>query len=137
MKKRLHELSEQERIRTLDSLYTAAASVKGRAAVKSFLRDLLTESERVMLGRRILIARLLILGETCDTIRERTGAGYATIERIRRWLADQVPGYENAIRAMEEEFGKRNFREKYAKSLLFRLKKKYPLHFLLFPEPDV
>jgi|SRR3989338_1424629 len=135
MKKKVEELSEQERIATLDALYTAAGTVHGRAAMKLFLRDLLTESERIMLGRRILIARLLLQDETRDSIRERTGAGYATIERIHRWLEDQLPGYENAIAAMEEEFGKRDFKRKYAKSMLFRFKKRYPLHFLLFPEP--
>ena len=131
----ISELSEKERIATLDSLYTAASAVHGRANMKLFLRDLLTESERIMLGRRILIARLLLQNETYDSIRQRTGTGYSTIERVHRWLKDQLPGYETAIAAMEEEFGKRDFKRKYAKSMLFRFKKRYPLHFLLFPEP--
>jgi len=135
MKKRLSELGEQERIKTLDALYTAVASIKGRAAMKMFLRDLLTESERVMLGRRILIARLLLMGETYDRIHARLGAGHGTIRSVDRWLQDQMPGYENAIQAMEEEFGKRAFKKKYATSMLCRFKKRYPLHFLLFPEP--
>ena len=101
MKKKMDELSEKERIATLDALYTAAGTVRGRAAMKIFLRDLLTESERIMLGRRILIARLLLQDETAEAI----------------------------------EFGKRDFKKKYAKSMLFRFKKRYPLHFLLFPEP--
>jgi len=135
MKKKIGELSEKEKIHTLDALYTAASTVRGRAAMKLFLRDLLTESERIMLGRRILIARLLLQNETADSIRQRTGAGYTTIERIRHWLKDQLPGYETAITTMEEEFGKRDFKRKYAKSMIFRFKRRYPLHFLLFPEP--
>jgi len=135
MKKKKEELSEREQIMTLDALYTAAGTVRGRSAMKLFLRDLLTESERIMLGRRILIARLLLQDETRDAIRQKTGAGYNTIERVRHWLQDQIPGYEAAIAAMEKEFGGRNFKRKYAKSALFRLKKRYPLHFLLFPEP--
>ncbi|MDE1919709.1 MAG: hypothetical protein KGH56_03395 [Patescibacteria group bacterium] len=135
MKKKLGELSKEERTRTLDALYTAAGAVRGRSSMKLFLRDLLTESERIMLGRRILIARLLLQDETRDSIRQRTGAGYNTIERVRRWLKDQMPGYEMAIAAMEKEFGKRDFNRNYAKSMLFRLKRRYPLHFLLFPEP--
>lgn len=135
MKKRLRELSEKERIKTLDALYTAAASVRGRAAVKAFLRDLLTESERVMMGRRILIARMLLQGETYEEIGIRLGTSQPTITRVHHWLKDQVPGYEDAIRSMEKEFGQREFKSKYAKSMLFRFKKRYPLHFLLFPEP--
>jgi uncharacterized protein YerC len=135
MKKRMHELSKEEQIKTLDSLYTAAAVVRGRSAMKSFLRDLLTESERIMLGRRILIARLLLSGETYDGIYDRLGASPGTVRNVDRWLQDQMPGYENAIQAMEDEFGKREFKKKYATSMLFRFKKRYPLHFLLFPEP--
>ncbi|MFZ1075658.1 MAG: Trp family transcriptional regulator [Minisyncoccia bacterium] len=135
MKKKTEELSETERTRTLDALYTAAGAVRGRSAMKLFLRDLLTESERIMLGRRILIARLLLQDDTYDSIRQRTGAGYCTIERVHRWLKDQLPGYETAIAAMEKEFDARDSKKEYSESPLFRLKKKYPLHFLLFPEP--
>ncbi|MBX4192271.1 hypothetical protein KW798_02175 [Candidatus Parcubacteria bacterium] len=56
MKVRISSLKDHERIETLDTLYTAAAGVKGRNVMKLFLRDLLTTSERVMLGRRIMIA---------------------------------------------------------------------------------
>jgi uncharacterized protein YerC len=135
MKKRMQELSKEEQMKTLDSLYTAAGAVRGRPAMKAFLRDLLTESERVMLGRRILIARLLLSGETYEGIHDRLGASPGTVRNVDQWLQDQIPGYENALRAMEEEFGKREFKKKYATSMLFRFKKRYPLHFLLFPEP--
>lgn len=135
MKKKIEDLSLQERMKTLDALYTAAGAVRGRLAMKSFLRDLLTESERVMLGRRILIARLLLSGETYEGICTRMGTSRATVRGVHRWLNDQVPGYEDALRAMEDEFGKREFKRKYASSMLFRFKKRYPLHFLLFPEP--
>ena len=135
MKKRMGELSEKERVATLDALYTAAAGIRGRDGMKRFLRDLLTESERVMLGRRILIARLLLQGATYREVTDRLGAGHATIRIVEQWLHDEIPGYEDAIREMEREYGKREFKKKYAKSALFRLKKRYPLHFLLFPEP--
>ena len=36
---------------------------------------------------------------------------------------------------LEEELEKRELKKKYATSMLYRLKKRYPLHFLLFPEP--
>lgn len=139
MKIRAKELSDQERIEILDTLYTAAASVKGRDAVKLFLRDLLTESERIMLGRRILIARSLIAGDSHRTIEDRMGVGRDTIWRVQRWLLDKMPGYEQAIAELEKEFAARKKKDDdrflYATSALFRLKKKYPMHFLLFPWP--
>ena len=104
MKVRAKELSKEQRIATLDTLYTAAASVKGRADMKMFLRDLLTESERVMLGRRILIARYLLSHKTYREIIEELKVSHTTIGKVERWLEDQFPGYEKAIGEMEKEY---------------------------------
>lgn len=139
MKVRAKELSKENRIAVLDSLYTAASSVKGRDAVKLFLRDLLTESERIMLGRRIMIAQKIMAGIGYNEIADDMHVGKDTVARVHRWLRDQLPGYENAIKEMEKEFAARKKKADdkylYATSALFRLKKKYPLHFLLFPTP--
>lgn len=135
MKKKVNELSKDEYTQTLDALYASASAVQGPTQMKRFLNNLLTESERIMLGRRILIARLLLQGKTWDSIRQMTGTGYSTIERVQSWLHDQLPGYETVITTMKEESIQHDFKKKYATSMLFRLKRRYPLHFLLFPEP--
>ena len=137
MKRKKDDLTEKEIMRTLDALYTAASTIKGRAAMKLFLRDLLTQSERLMLGRRILIARLLLSGATYDAIRSRLGVGYATIGRVHRWLRDEFPGYEEAIKGLEKEMDKRAVRAEIKDNPFSyaALKRKYALHFLLFPEP--
>jgi uncharacterized protein YerC len=134
MKVKAKNLTDEERIKTLDALYTAAGSLKGRAAMKLFLRDLLTESERIMLGRRILIARMLLAGRTHRDIEMALGVGKDTTWKVARWLNDQMPGYEQAIAGLEKELESR--RKKYQTpplGTLAYLKKKYPLHFLLFP----
>lgn len=135
MKKKLNKLSNGEKMVTLDTLYTAASTVKGRGAMKAFLKDLLTPSERIMLGRRIIIARLLLSGETYENITRRLGVGHDTINRIQKWLEDQLPGYEEAVERVEKEFNKREEKKLYYESTLYKLKKKYPMHFLLFPTP--
>lgn len=137
MKKRASELSEQERIKTLDMLYTAASSVKGRSAMKLFLRDLLTESERIMLGRRVWIARLLLQDTRPDDIATELKVSYTTIYKVERWLNDQLPGYEQALAELEKEMDRRAVRREIKDDPFgyAALKKKYPLHFLLFPEP--
>lgn len=137
MKKKASELSQEEKMRTLDMLYTAASSVKGRNDVKHFLRDLLTESERIMLGRRIWIARLLIVGELHTAIEEKLGVARSTIWRVERWLHDQHLGYEQAIRGLEKEMDARALQSEIKADPFSyaALKRKYPLHFLLFPEP--
>lgn len=129
MRKQAKQLTEKERIKTLDALYTAAGAMKGREQTKRFLRDLLTESERIMLGRRILIAQLILSGETQRGVVERLGVGMDTVYRVHRWLRDQFPGYEEAIAALEKEQGRRKDRSAYS---VKTLRKKYPQHFMLW-----
>lgn len=137
MKRKLSELTKEEMMRTLDMLYTAAASVKGRDAMKLFLRDLLTPSERIMLGRRIWIARLILQGTSSSEIERKLRVGQNTVARVERWLNDQFPGYEKALALLEKEMDRRAVRrESFADPFSFAaLKRKYPLHFLLFPNP--
>ena len=135
MKVKAKTLSDEQRMRTLDALYSAAGSIHGRDAMKLFLRDLLTPSERIMLGRRILIARLLMEQKTYEEVSQSLGVGSDTIWKVQRWLRDQLPGYENAIKGMQEEYKRRNDKKLYATNPLYRLKKKYPWHFLFFPTP--
>ncbi|MAF59295.1 hypothetical protein CL631_00390 [bacterium] len=143
MKVKVKELSKKDRIETLDALYTAASTLKGREAMKLFLRDLLTESERIMLGRRILIARELLAGATYDSIMTSLKVGPDTVWRVHRWLLDQAPGYEEAIKNMREEVDKREEKRRIGgiytdqnwSGVVARLKYKYPIHFLLFPWP--
>jgi len=138
MKVRPRNLTKKQTIETLDALYTAAGSLKGREAMKRFLRDLLTPSERVMLGRRILIARRLLAEMSHREIAEDLGVGNDTVWKVHRWLLDSMPGYEDALDGMEREFKKRAFRAEVAYGpYSFRaLKQKYPLHFLLFSLAD-
>ena len=132
MKKRVADLSEKEVMVALDALYTAAGALEGRDAMKGFLKDLLTESERVMLGRRILVARMLLAGDTQRDIVERLGVGFGTVANVQKWLEDSMPGYEHALEGLEKEYADRKDKLSPEDSLR-RLKKKYPLHFLLFP----
>lgn len=141
MKVRSRELPTKVRMEILDTLYTAAGAVRGRDAMKLFLRDLLTPSERIMLGRRIMIARKLIAGKSHRVIEAEMKVGKDTVWRVQRWLLDQLPGYEQAVKELEKEFEGRQkkyeSKKLYATSTLYRLKKKYPLHFLLFPTPKL
>jgi len=137
MKKKPNQLTKQEYIHTLDLLYTAASSLQERDTVKRFLRDLLTPSERVMLGRRIWIARLLLAKTPQDEICRKLKVGPNTVCRVGKWLEDQFPGYEKAIQNINKEMDKRAIMREIKDNPLgyAARKKKYPLYYLLFPEP--
>lgn len=134
MKRKPKDLTKEETIATLDALYTAASAIKGRDAIKLFLRDLLTPSERIMLGRRIIIARMLIAGESYREIGQRLQVGSATVRRVERWLEDQFPGFEQAVAEMEKEFNSRSRKARIEPFSAAWMKRKYPLSFWFIPE---
>lgn len=74
--------------------------------------------------------------KTLDIAR-RLGVGRTTVSRVGRWLEDQYPGYEVAIKGIEREMDERAIqREVSAEPFSYAaLKRRYKLHFLLFPDP--
>jgi len=115
MKVRPKLLANKARIEILDTLYTTAGAVRGRSAMKLFLRDLLTPSERIMLGRRIMIARKLISGRTHRDIEADMKVGKDTVWRVQKWLDDQSKGYERAVTKLERELDARHFTRRKSK----------------------
>lgn len=137
MKKKINQLTKKEQIHTLDLLYTATSAIDGRVAIKQFLKDLLTPSERIMLGRRIWIARLLLAGTPHIDICRKLKVGPNTVWRVKKWLNDQYPGYEQAIKGIEKEMDERAIKLEIKDNPFgyTARKRKYPLYYLLFPEP--
>ncbi|HXK40773.1 MAG TPA: YerC/YecD family TrpR-related protein [Candidatus Paceibacterota bacterium] len=135
MKVRPRKLKGSDRMRYLDTLYTAISSLGSREEVKNFLRDLLTESERVMMGRRIIIAQRLLEEKSYLEIKRELGVGIDTITRVHRWLEDDIDGYEKTVKKLEKIFESRQEKidRAYVDPFSFAgLKKRYPLHFFLF-----
>ena len=134
-KKNLRKISVDDRKKCLDILWTCSASLKTREEVKNFFKDLLTPSESIMLGRRLQIAKMLLEGKSYGFIGESIGAGRSTIASVHQWLNNGFGGYEKALRSFESQLKKRFSGSEYYKDppMSFGwLKKKYPLHFLLF-----
>lgn len=135
MKIRSRKLNNKEKIEYLDALYTAVESLKSRDEVKNFLRDLLTEGERIMVGRRIVIAKRLLNEEPYEQIIREMKVGPDTIMRVHRWLEDDIEGYEKAVEKLEKvlELRQEKRDKSYVDPFSFQgLKKRYPLHFFLF-----
>ena len=135
MKVMSRKIDNKEKIEYLDALYTAVESLTSREEVKNFLRDLLTEGERIMVGRRIIIARRLLNNEPYEQIIREMRVGPDTIMRVHRWLEDDIEGYEKAVKKLEKVLESRQAKrdKAYIDPFSFEgLKKRYPLHFFLF-----
>ncbi|MBU3924501.1 hypothetical protein KJ854_01020 [Patescibacteria group bacterium] len=129
-------LEEKTKMKYLDLLWTSIARLETRDEVKHFFKDLLSESEAIMLSRRIEIAKRLIEGESYQSIANNLKVGTDTIGRVQQWLSSGFGGYEKAIAGFNQELNRRfkkNSKNAQKNPYGFEsLKQKYPFHFLLF-----
>lgn len=129
------QIDQLKRMKYLDILWTSIAGLETREEVKAFFKDLLSESEAIMLGRRIQVAKLLLEGKKYEEIIQDLRVGDDTIGKVQRWLTSGFGGYERAIKNFEAVLNKRKDMEKLSNLQPYSfdwLKRKYPLHFLLF-----
>lgn len=113
------------------------ALLESREEVKNFFKDFISETEALMLARRIQIAKLLLQGKSYEAIRENLKTSHMTIAGVHRWLQGGFGGYEKLLPRLEKELQRRaSVTEKQIEGktpYTFQwLKRKYPLHFLLF-----
>jgi uncharacterized protein YerC len=133
MRREISKIREREKQATLAALYKAAERIKGEASVQTFINDILTESERITIGRRLLIANLILTGQTYSEIHNQLGVSPNTFSRIRQWLTGRFPDYDQTLKDTYPVSSKT--RADYTKAVPFsfaHLEKKYPLHYLLF-----
>lgn len=101
------------------------SKLKNPVEAASFIRDLLSEQEVLMLARRLQIARLLESGLTYEQIEKTAKVGSNTIAKVHFWLSQYGEGYRTVLARNE----KRQSSEP-ASSLSWRsIKRKYPMYF--------
>ncbi len=137
MRRKAEELKKELREQTVEALFLAAAKAKDKKQLHSFLSTILTESEQLMIGRRLLIARMLLEGVPQTEIRYRLKVGPNTTWKVRKWLDREMPEYGTILKQIKESrrtIGpkRKPARERYDPLSFYALKKKYPMHFLLF-----
>ena len=94
------KLSKKEYNHMLNLLYSKMSKLNSKQKVADFLSDLLTESEQVMILRRLQIAKLLLEGKTYYEIRMALGVGISTIKNVRHKLDFGNGGYINFIKKL-------------------------------------
>jgi len=130
------KLESKSKKKYLDLLWSSISNLETKDEVEKFFRDLLSESEAIMLARRIEIAKCLLKGESYNSIAEKLEVGKDTIGRVQGWLVSGSGGYEKVIGSFDRQFKKQLKISRYDdKPELYSfgwLKEKYPLHFFLF-----
>jgi uncharacterized protein YerC len=82
-----------QRRQVLDRLAGIFATLKTKDNIRFFLQRLLTESELIMVARRLEVAELLTHGRTYDQIQRKLGVGVSTVRGVDRWLTDAAHEY--------------------------------------------
>jgi TrpR-related protein YerC/YecD len=81
----------------MEALFDAVKTLRTRAEVEHFLRDLCTLSELEAMAHRWQVAQLLQQGLPYLEISERTGASTTTVTRVAHWLRHGEGGYRLAL----------------------------------------
>lgn len=129
-------VDSKDKMKYLDLLWTSIAQLETRDETKQFFKDLLSESEAIMLARRIEVAKRLLDGESYEKIVADLHVGMETVSKVQRWLVSGFGGYEKAVNGFKKEterrFGKSKVMDKKTPYSFSWIKQKYPLQFLLF-----
>ncbi len=129
---KIEKLSPQSRDEALNVLYKTARNIQGEEPVITFINDLLTDSEKITIGRRVMIAMMLMEGETRTNIRERLQVSPNTVSQTRQWLNKKIPGYEEIVESYKSNPTPKQSKKLWANAFNFAgTKNKKSEHFLL------
>jgi len=139
MRKQINQNNDQLDQQAVKKLFEVAGVAAQKKQLDSFLKGLLTNSEQLMLGRRLLVAELLLSGQTQAEIIYKYKISPNTVWRINKWLIAEFPEYGLVLKEAFATKKAHNRAERMSSfdSLTFaKLKKRYPGHFLLFNLAD-
>ena len=85
----------------LKPLFEAILKLESVDECYCFFEDLCTISEIKAMSQRLEVAKMLMAGDTFNTIVEKTGASSAIVSRVNRNLQNGSEGYEIAFSRMD------------------------------------
>lgn len=117
---------EQPRV---DALAFEAFESATKISSNQKLTTLLTKKEKILIGRRLLIARAIVAGKTRMEVQAKISVSPNTFTQIRRWVDSEFSDYQPAEQKTKATTTRR---ERVKPFSLAHLEQKYPAHFLLF-----
>lgn len=85
-KVQLFQISEEDYSENLQELFSFLAKHDNPKTIREYLESVLTESELVMISRRIEIAKLLLAGHSYEEIMKKMRVGNDTVMRVKSSL---------------------------------------------------
>ena len=85
-KVKVYAVDKKERTRIINELLFVISSLKLRNDISDFFLGILTQSEILMIARRLQIAKMLLFGESYDSISNRMHVSHQTINKTEQWI---------------------------------------------------
>jgi len=98
------------------SLYQVLADLKRTDEVENFLNDVLSETEKTVLAKRLGIAYYLTKNKSYERIRDDLKVSSATIANVQKWLEEGGEGLMLALKTIEADEWAGEMAEKIGKS---------------------
>ena len=95
------KISKQEMNKMLSLLYLKIAKLKNKKEIADFLSDILMDSEKVMILRRLQIAKMLMEEKTYEEVRAKLGVGFDNIKTVRHKIDFGSGGYLKFIKEIQ------------------------------------
>lgn len=125
--KRYHFLTEKDFFNAFNRLQDAFLAAKDGNEVKEIINGLLTNDEKIRIGRRILVAEAIKSNITFREIIELSNVGYTTIALVSK-LLDSHPKCFDLIferrKKLENEYQNKKYKSVGGSKLVFK-KKEY------------
>ena len=82
---------------SIEELLAVILSLRDMEECRAFFSDLCTVQELISLSQRLQVAKLLLAGETYESIRQQVPASSSTITRINTALQFGSGGYSSVL----------------------------------------
>ena len=90
-------------VKIFPSLYQVLADLKKPEDVASFLEEVLSETERTVLAKRLAIAYWLNKNKSYDKIRQELKVSSATVANVQKWLEKSGEGLKLALKTIDAD----------------------------------
>ena len=84
-----HNIPQKTKKELLKEFYDFVSSLD-RGETEDFFQDFLTSSEKIILVRRLRVAKLLLQGSTPTQVRKELGVGVSTVQFVQNWIRDEL-----------------------------------------------
>ena len=102
---------DQKQAENIEELLEVILSLRDKEEGRAFLRDLCTVQELISFSQRLQVAKLLLAGETYESIRQQIPVSSTTITRINTALQFGSGGYQSVLSRLSKGTGEAETRE--------------------------